>query len=225
MIAFRHLFTTYRKVYAWFWSIMALLLAGLCVSYEIFGNYPPDSDRSSMWEVAGLAAPRWFLFVMGLMFVTVNLPVMVAHGITRRAYFEGASLFILASTAFAASMALLGFGVERVAYHVNGIWGQLTHPYPVNSAGEAGRLWLELFLGGTAYMVSGWLAGIAFYRLSVWIAIACTPLAATPLIAVSARPVGQPAAWELALTATVSVLGLAAGYVLVRNTAIRPRKA
>jgi hypothetical protein len=226
MIVFRHLFTAYRKVFAWFWAIMALLLAGLCLSYEIFGHYPvQDNNTASMWEVAGMAAPRWFLFVIGLMFVTVNLPVVVAHGITRRGYFDGAALFILASSAFAASMVLLGFGVERWVYHLNGIWAELTRPYPVNSLGQAGRLWLELFLGATAYMVSGWLAGIAFYRTRVWVAIACSPLAAAPLIAVSAQPLGRPAAWELGLTAVVSALGLGLGYLFVRSVAIRPRKA
>ncbi len=225
MIVFRHLFAAYRRVYTWFWAIMLLLLAGLCLSYEVFGNYMLDSDRASMWEVAGMAAPRWFLFVMGLMFVTVNLPVVVAHGITRRTYFQGAVLFSLASSAFASLFVLFGFGVERAVYHLSGMWAELTHPYPVNSLGEAGRLWVEVFIGTMAYMVSGWLAGMAFYRLRPWIAIACTPVAAAPLIAVSARPLGQPAAWELMLTAAVSVVGLAIGYVLVRGVALRPRKA
>jgi hypothetical protein len=225
MIVFRHLIAAYRKTYAWFWAIMALMLAGLCLSFEIFGHYMLDSERASMWEVAGSQAPRWFHFIIALMFATLNLPVLVAHGITRRAYFLGATLFGLASAAFAATMLLLGFGVERTVYHLNGVWAELTKPYPVNTVGEAARLWLELFITVLACVISGWLAGIVFYRMRFWVAIVCAPLAAGPLIAVSAAPLGMPAAWELALTAAVTAVGAAVAYLLVRGVAIRPRKA
>jgi hypothetical protein len=225
MIVFKHLFTAYRRTYAWFWAIMGLLLAGLTVSFEIFGHYTVDSEQSSIWEVASTQAPRWFLFVMALMFATVNLPVLVAHGITRRTYFHGAVLFCLASAAFAATMLLLGFAVERTVYHLDGIWAELTRPYPVNTMGDAGRLWLELFLMLIASMVSGWLAGMLFYRLPMWIAIVCTPLAAGPLVAVSAAPMGTAPAWELAVTVAGTLLAIGAAYLLVRSIAIRPRKA
>jgi hypothetical protein len=225
MIVFKHLVTAYRMTYAWFWGIMALMLAGLCVSFEIFGHYVLDSQRASIWEVAGTQAPRWFLFVMALMFATVNLPVVVAHSVTRRSYFQGTVLFGLASSVFSATMLLLGFGVERWVYHLDGIWAELTKPYPVNTLGEAAGLWLELFVTLAASMVSGWLAGLVFYRLRLWVALVCMPLAAGPLVAVSSAPLGRVGEWELALTAAATLIAVAGGYLLVRGVAIRPRKA
>src|SRR5262249_19697055 len=81
-----------------------------------------------------------------------------------------------ASTAFAATLLLLGFGVERTVYHLDGIWAELTRPYPVNTLGDAGRLWLELFIMLPASMVSGWLAGMIFYLPSLWVATGWAPL-------------------------------------------------
>jgi hypothetical protein len=225
MIVFKHLFAAYRKTYAWFWAVMALMLTGVCLSFEAFGHYSLDDTRVSAWETVSPQAPRWFLFVMALMFVTLNLPVVVAHGITRRTYFRGVILFALASAAFAATMVLIGFGVENLVFHLNGMWEELRVPYPVSTIGEAARVWLELLITFLAYMVSGWLAGMVFYRLRVWVAIVCTPLAAGPLIAVSAAPLGHPEGWELVLTVIATALGVGVGYLLVRGVALRPRKA
>lgn len=199
MIVFKHLFTLYRKVYAIFLALLALMLIVSVV----------NPWHVELWQPGGSAAPPWFVFSMGLTYVTASLPVILAHGITRREYFRGAVSLLLVMSAVAAVVVVAGLGVEGTI----GSWAQ------------AGRLGLESFIDCAAYGLSGWLAGIVFYRLSVWIAIACTLLAAMPIIAVSARPLGQAAAGELALTGGASVIAVLVGYLLVRGVAIRPRKA
>lgn len=222
MIVVRHLFKAYRPVYAWFWGIVAVVLAGIAVSFEIFGHYTLDDERVSVWETVGQQGPRWFLFVMGILFVTINLPVVIANGITRRTFYRGAMLFtVFTAAAFALPMTA-GFGVEYAVYTANGMMADLPKQYPINSLGEAARYTVDSFLVLLAFMLSGWIVGLLFYRLRVWIAIALTPLAALPISGVTLPIESWGGAIAAAcLTIAVAVIG---GYVLVRACPIRTKK-
>ncbi|HCT79180.1 MAG TPA: hypothetical protein DGT23_22005 [Micromonosporaceae bacterium] len=222
MIVVRHLFKAYRPVYAWFWGIVAVVLAGIAVSFEVFGHYTLDDERVSVWESVGQQGPRWFLFVMGILFVTINLPVVIANGITRRAYYRGAIIFTVLSAAAFTVLLMAGFGVEYAVYTANGMMAELPKEYPINSMGEAAKFAAKSFLALLAFMLSGWIVGLVFYRLRVWLAIALTPFAALPISGAS-LPIDSWAAGVATAGLTIAV-AVVIGFILVRTCPIRTKK-
>ena len=99
MRVFRHLLAVYRSVYLWFWTVMALFVTAVAVATQWMGPNMTKVMTSSIWQGGGQQAPRWFLFVIGIMLATVNLPVVIAHGITRKNYFAGVMFFSAVSAA------------------------------------------------------------------------------------------------------------------------------
>ena len=94
MTVLRHLSTAYRPVFFWFWGVMALFVTAIAASFEIFGPYLKHVMEATVWQGGGQQAPRWFLFVIGIMLATVNLPVIIANGMTRRSYFVAVTVFL-----------------------------------------------------------------------------------------------------------------------------------
>lgn len=221
----KHLTSVYRPVYLWFWGIAALALAGIAVSFEIFGHYSLDDQRVSVWETVGAQGPRWFLFVMGIMWATVNLPVAIAHGITRRKFFRGAMVFGAATAFLFALLMLAGFGVERIVYTMNGMMAEISS-YPINTWGEAAAYLAEAFVACLAFVTSGWAVGLIFFRFQVWVALVLLPLAILP--ALGGMPTTRNDAPWLTGTPTaitVVILALIGGYALVRTIPVKAKKA
>jgi hypothetical protein len=221
----KHLFRTYRWVYVWFWGIAALTLAGIAASFEVFGHYTLDDERVSVWETVGTQGPRWFLFVMGIMFATVSLPVAIASGLTRRTFYRGAMVFGAASAVLFGLLMLAGFGVERIVYTMNGMMAGLTN-YPVSTWGQAAEYGLRSSLSCLALVTSGWMVGLIFYRYQVWVALILLPLAVLPVI--GGMPVtGTDEPWFIGTPLTVVLLIAAAvvGYAMVRSVPVKPKKA
>lgn len=156
----RHLFIAYRAVFAWFWGIMLLIIAGVATSFSVFGHYTLDDARVSVWDVVGQQGPRWFLFVMGIMYATVNLPVVIAHGITRRAYYRAAMVFIGLTALGFTLVIMLGFAVEYVTYTTNGMMDNLNSPYPITTWTDAFEYSLVSLLVLAGFSLSGWLVGL-----------------------------------------------------------------
>lgn len=226
----KHLAYNYRWVYGIFMSIMVLMMAGLALSFEVFGHYALDDQRSSVWETVGLQAPRWFLFVIGIMLATVNLPVLVAHGITRRLFARGALVFAVASSAAFSVLMLMGFVVERAVYSANGMMAAIDD-YPLAKVSDAGRFYVEITLAGLLFLLSGWVIGLLFYRLRVWLALLALPVVTLPVIGGIAMGVSTMAGVEMSFV-NVVVIQLAAVlvvsalvYFLGRDVAIKPKKA
>ncbi|GIH08798.1 hypothetical protein Rhe02_68650 [Rhizocola hellebori] len=225
MNVFKHLFSTYRTVYLWFWAVMALFVLAIVLSFVVFGPYIENVMDASVWQGAAGAAPRWFVFVIGIMLATVNLTVVIASGITRRAYFAAVFAFTLATAALFEVASLAGFGVERAGFATQGLTGFLPVDYPLNSWNAAASYTGEAFLALWGFMLSGWAIGLLFYRLRVWYAILLIPVGLGPIIGGGSLPplIGQGAR---IVTLTVGLaLATALGFLLVRSAPVRPKKA
>jgi hypothetical protein len=222
---FKHLFSTYRTVFLWFWAVMAFLATAIALSFVVFGPYIEKVMDSTVWEGAAGAAPRWFVFVIGIMLATVNLPVIIASGLTRRAYF-GAVVAFTAVTALAFEAAsMLGFVIERAGFAANGLVAFLPEDYPLNSFGDAARYTGEAYLALWGFMLSGWAIGLLFYRLRVWYAILLIPVGLGPIIGGGSLPpqIG-PQVRIITLLAGLA-LAVALGFALVKRVPVRPKKA
>jgi hypothetical protein len=217
-----HLFRGYRTVYAWFWSIFLLIFFAVMVISVNLARSGESDAGPSLWANAGAQAPRWFLFVMGIMWATTNLPVLVANGVTRRRFFGGAMLFGLASSVVFTLMVTIGFAIERQLFADRGL---LAADYPLNTAGDFARYTGEMTLILMGFILTGWVVGLLFYRLRPWTALLLLPLAMLPVIVGvfggSTSPISLS---PLLALATVAAAALAA-YLLVRAVPIRAKKA
>lgn len=221
MIVLSYLFTGLRKIYLLFWGVMAVVFIGLLVVVNTFGPWDGDDGPTSAWSTVGSQAPMWFLFTIGIMLSTVSLPVVVAHGITRRAYCLGAAIFAVISAVLFGLLVVLGYGVEYLAYDAMGVLSELDNPYPVPTVSQAFRT----VLSGLGFVLSGWVVGLCFYRLSVWLALASLPLAVVPIVVGLQLPAVDRFSGDV-FASLIVVLGMAvAGYLLARNVPLRPKKA
>jgi hypothetical protein len=207
---------------------MALFVTAIVVAFQWIGPNMTKVMDSTIWQGGGQQAPRWFLFVIGIMLATTNLPVVIAHGITRRKYFAGVMVFTAVSAAAFAAAVMLGFVAEQAGFEVAGVPYFLPEHYPLNSFGAAASYAGEAFLAMWGFMLSGWTIGLLFYRLRVWVALLLILVASVPLGAFGLPPgveVGKELGTRVALgVASIAVVALLS-FLLVRTVPVKPKKA
>ncbi len=217
----RHLTRQYGMIYAWFWLIMSIVLMALMMSLDVFGPWVIHTSQMSAWQTAGTQAPMWFLFVMGTMIGSAGLPVIVANGITRREYAAGVGIFALGSSVLFGLLTLVGQGVEILVYRADGIMDVLTAPYPMPTPATLA----QGVLARLAFMLTGCVIALSFYRMRVWWAILLAPVAMFPVAAaLDIAYTGGKGLGPLTDFAAVVVAGTVA-YLLVRTVPIKPKKA
>jgi hypothetical protein len=221
--SYKHLFKGYRLVYACFSALFLVAFTVIMlVTFEL-AKSPVFEGRTSIWESSGGQAPRWFLFVMGIMWASVNLPVVIAHGVTRRAYFRGAVLAGAVSSVFFAVFILAGFAIERAILADRGL---LIDSYRLNSVADFAVYGLQVLLSLLTFTLTGWVVGLLFYRLRAWWATLLLPLAMLPIvIAVFQGPDGDPAAVTPLFAIALALITGAAAFLITRSVPIRNRKA
>jgi hypothetical protein len=153
-------FTGLRRIYGpvgiWFWCT---LIAGVAIADVIIATVA-DPGFSLWLTIAGSAAKYW-LGVIGVMLISMNLRFFVAGGITRRDFLAGAGLFgLLASLVFAA-LVPLGHGVEAA---LRGLTGPLPADYPRFSATVALGEFAHELPSCLAFLVAGAAVTAGFYR-------------------------------------------------------------
>lgn len=118
-----------------------------------------------LWELgsAPITASKAFLLVMGILTASVDLPIFVAHGVTRR-HVAGASLLLFGGVAILFSVLTPAYSSIEAALLV-------AYDQPVGSFLPAGSL--PAFLGGVAlmhllYAGSGFLIGSLYFRFGGW---------------------------------------------------------
>lgn len=207
-----HLLRRHLLLYSIFWTVLLSLLGGSLVIYEVFGN-PIGKELASFWSLLANVAPVWFVFVMGIVLASRHLPIGIAHGITRRGFSAGAGVFLLATCVL---FGLLNVALRILeAYKGIAVMDELNLPYPMPTF----RSTLSDILLYLAFILSGWLIGLTFYRLPFWWAVAVAPFAVLPL----ASAMEPSLHWTLN-PAVVAAAGVAA-YLAGQGVAIRPRKA
>lgn len=212
-----HLLRRHARLYGWFWGILVAAFTLFLSSLVFLGHWNADNDQASLWSVGGAQAPMWFAFVMGVMLASTHLPVAIANGVTRRDFCVGAAVFAVATSVLFGLLLLIGYLVEMTVFEALGVMDELVNPYPTptleSTVGE-----ILTFL---AFMVTGWLISLAFYRLPVWWAIVAIPFAALPLAGSRGFAPYSP---HLALSVAIVAVGGFAAYLAARRVPIRPRK-
>lgn len=223
-IVFKHLIHGYRVVFLWFWGIVTLAFTGLMIALATFGVWTGEDEAPTAWGLMSHQTPGWFLFVIGILCATTNLQVVIANGITRRAFTLGAFGFFAVSAVLFGLLVMLGHAVELAMFQANDVLEQFTVPYPTPTPAR----WLIAVLTFLGFATSGYLIGLIFYRFPIWLGILLSPLAIVPSGGGTWAPWGIGWTWqggEIGLAALVIVAGVIVAYLLASTTPVRPRKA
>ena len=230
----RYLTPPQLRVYAAFWAIIVLALGG-GHGHHRTGFATVDF---SVYLVMGQAAPKWFLFVMGLAHrrdgsaavrgLRDHAPARVHGGGHRPGRGEPAC---------SRSCVLACSGSRRPCIHSTGLSAGLTGPLPVTSVTGAGWLVLTGTVGTSCGPPRGWIVGVGYYRFGPWLGTAfLVPAASIPLvIGELAVRAGDPRTGSLGLGglgdaadaaparswSAVAVLAVLAAYLVVRDLTIR----
>lgn len=224
MTVFRHLLSVHRRLYLGFWAVMSLFFLIIVTLFGAFGDLAFRGVEVTMWEGSANQAPRWFLFVMGIMQVTMTLPVLIAHGITRKAFWRAGLAFVVFSALLFTVLVMVGMGLETALFSANGGVSRLPDTYPMASAGNAVAYTAISFLAMAGYMLSGLLIGLVYYRMRVWQAIVLTPLALLPIIGAQLPPQSSLTLRLLVPLAAV-LLAVPGSFAVMRTIPVRPKKA
>lgn len=201
---------------AWFWAIAVV---GVTVALVIIDRVA--TVEMSIMQFASQGA-TWFPFAVAITFVTSQIGVHVANGMTRRAFIRAHLLSVVVSAAaytllMSTAMAVEGAVYDRLGWpHVPGdveraLWQDAFAP----SLLEYGLVFL-------AAQMSGLLVGIAYYRFGGWWGTLLLPLTVAPVVLVQiAGPVlggtwnGREISEPLGTGVPVSAWGFLAGALVL----------
>lgn len=221
MTLFKHLVRVGFPMFGIFWGIMAALLAGSMLSFEVFGHWiADDDDITSAWATIGTQAPLWFVFVIGIMLATTRLPVAIANGHTRRDFSVAAAFYGLFTTVAFGLVTMAGYVVEYWVYRANGIMAELGDRYKAPSL----LTLAGILLGYAGFVLAGWIIGICYYRISPWWATLLLPITAVPLAAGITLPYTDAFSGPFAVSGVVIPVAVVAAYLMARNVPVRPKK-
>jgi hypothetical protein len=161
MTVTRALFRFYRPIIAWF---AAVLLAAELVGVGV--NVYVHRLGFSMWMVLAGSAAQYWLLVVGIMLVTMQLRQFVSNGVTRHAFIAGAALFMLILSVGFALVVVLGHGVESLLL---GSAGERAPTYPVAGAADLVTELGRVLPGTLAWPVTGALIAAGYYRFRPWL--------------------------------------------------------
>ena len=151
------LFRIYRPIALWFWGMVAVGIA--IASYVI--NYNAGPQTISLWlVVAGFGAKYW-LGVVGVLLISLQLKSFVANGITRRAFLIGGAVFGLLGAVGFALMAPIGHAVED---GLLSLFVDLPAQYPAISVSGALTEFGQTLPADLAFLVAGATVTAGFYR-------------------------------------------------------------
>jgi hypothetical protein len=162
----------------WFWlgaALIATLVATTIVQFTPITN--------SVWENAA-QWPRWWLFSMAIAIVTNTLPVIVAHGVSRRAALRGVAVAAVLISVIWSGFMTVGHVVERLVYGWLGWPDEMSAPHLFSSGYDAVPMFLEYAVILLAYLVSGCLIGGLYYRIGAIRGTLALPLGLLPVLAV-----------------------------------------
>lgn len=206
-----------------FWGVMLTgVTAAVVVNEVLTSRWHLDDDP---WLLLAGTAGKYWMLVMGVSLVAVNLRTFVANGITRRTFVAGAAGFGLLAVVGFALVLMVGTLVEQPVL-------RLTDPgAPTVSSGYAGTALAHHLPMLLAYLISGVLMGAGFYRFGSRIGAALlipavVPLVLTETLIGSDVPAGDvppavPYPAALAICLAVMAVGLIGARRLLADVAIR----
>jgi hypothetical protein len=226
----RTLIHFYRAGVLWWAAVIAVGFLLIGTGIEVWGT--PDR---SIWAYADEPI-RWVVLVMGLLVAPSLFRVMVAHGVTRRSFAIGSGLAIGLFALAVALYAVAGFLVERALYAAAGTPANVVESHLFDSTGQVHLVFAEYGLISAAYLVTGWLIGVAFQRY--WLlGVVLLPVAMLPAVLVDSLLGTRPDGWfpeqadlgtpdlplgvALLLAVGVVVLGLLGGHGYLHRVPLR----
>jgi hypothetical protein len=178
MVLTRRILREMWRISRWFWLIAALVATAVGF---VISRFTPVT--ASIWENAG-QWPCWWLFSMATALVALQLPMVVLHGVTRRAALRAITVSgVLVGAAWAAFM-VVGHVAERLVYAGLGWPDTLQSPHLFSNGYQVLPVFLEYFVIFLAYLVSGALVGGMYYRWGPIRATVLLPLGLLPAVAV-----------------------------------------
>ena len=164
----------------WFW-LGAALIATLVATTIV--QFTPITK--SVWENAA-QWPRWWLFSMAIAIVTTTLPVVVAHGVSRRTGLRGVAVAAVLISLIWAGFMTVGHVVERVVYGWLGWPDTMASPHLFADGYDVLPMFVEYAVILLAYIVSGCLIGGLYYRIGAIRGTLALPLGLLPVFAIEA---------------------------------------
>jgi hypothetical protein len=154
------LFRVYRPIIGWF---AAIFVVAYLVAVSLVAS---NGDLTfSMWLVLAGSAAKYWLLVVGIILVVMQLRQFVVNGVTRHEFLTAVGVFgLVASVGFALAV-VLGHGLENVVLEAVGKRGA---GYPAINPGGMVRELGEVLPESLAYFISGAMIAAGFYRWRAW---------------------------------------------------------
>lgn len=225
-----------REYLKWFLAVwlVAMVLAGVIVGLVAYFGTPTVSIVDTI-----LNSPRYWLFVVGLVFTYQWLGAYVACGVTRRDFAIGGGIAAVAMSLFAGVVCTVTMYAEGLVYRSAGWELGFENPHLFDTQQQWALMLLEFCLAFAAHMFAGWLLGTLYYLHGAWATIAAIPVfgfaAGTELVLGSGwvarlmvdNVFAFTPSWKLALPVGTAVVLLVFGVVwaLLRRAPIIPKRS
>lgn len=149
------------------WAALMLVTLGLAVGFAVFSEVP-----GSIWEDSSQIA-AWYVGGVSGYIVYQTVPMLIAHGRTRRDVAIETVVFMGIFAAFAGALVAVGYLIEYAIFGIAGWSRELEGEQLFSSHLDTGMIWLQSWLTFLVWAGSGALIGAAFYRYrdTGWLAI------------------------------------------------------
>lgn len=162
----------------WFWAAAAVIAVVVAV---VIAQFTPITE--SVWENAA-QWPRWWLLGVAIALVTVHLPLVVLHGVTRVAALRALAVSGLLISLLWAGFMVIGQVIERFVYDRLGWPDTFTTPHLFSDGYDVLPMLAEYWLIFFAYLITGALVGGMYYRFGGVRGTLLLPLGLLPAAAI-----------------------------------------
>ena len=221
------------RIARWAWPAAALIAVAVGA---VIAQFTPVTK--SIWENAA-QWPRWWLFAMAIALVTNYLPIVVTHGVTRRAAIRAVGVTSVLIGLGWAAFFVVGQVIEQFIYNRLGWPDEMDGPHLYDDGYDVLPMLAEYWLVFLSYLVAGALVGAIYYRFGAIRGTLLLPPALLPAVAIEiltstgwlgaglqdGLSIARPAVPALMITSVV-VLSLAALAIqmVLRDVPIHSKK-
>jgi hypothetical protein len=146
----------YRPIALWGLAIMVVGITAGTVVADSYGRL-----SFSLWLVVAGTGAKYWLGVIGVLMISLQLKTFVANGVSRRAFLAGATVFGLGLTLVVTLLAPLGHLVE---WALTALFTDVPGSYPVFTLPAAASEFGHLLPGNGAMFVTGAAVTAGYYR-------------------------------------------------------------
>lgn len=146
----------YRPIALWGLSVLAVGIAAVTAVADSSGSL-----SFSLWLVVAGTGAKYWLGVIGVLMISLQLKTFIANGVSRRAFLAGATVFGLGLTLVVTLLAPLGHLVE---WALTAWLADVPGSYPVFTLPAAMSEFGHLLPGNVAMIVTGAAVTAGYYR-------------------------------------------------------------